>query len=276
MGLVRKIIGWSLILLSLLSVAAIIINFLASPTQQHTISNFLAGATVGIILFFIPLFVVGLELRKEPPTAPFRWGTIFFVTSLLRRGFYIHYRPIHNYTQWRFFWYFGYVALQAHNHETSLIEFKSLIDWIKNPQPGMYFLLHSGVDIVTSLISIILLYALVKKSRKLIRYLSLSLLLPFLGNLLYLLIGSPQVVLDSWFFYDFTQTPSYDFYNLVIRFGDFLMAASAIIFFRASRKVLVQAPPLPSFQFILCPNCGEMVSSTFSNCPHCNAPLPKP
>jgi len=42
------------------------------------------------------------------------------------------------------------------------------------------------------------------------------------------------------------------------------------------KRVKEVIPQQPSVQFIYCPICGRMISSTFSNCPHCNATLPKP
>jgi len=57
LGLVRKIIAWALILLSLL--------FLFASISLTAVKDY-GSAAVGIVLFFIPFFAAGLKLRKEP------------------------------------------------------------------------------------------------------------------------------------------------------------------------------------------------------------------
>jgi len=269
-----------MILSSLLFLFVLIVPlYLAVDPNKRSLSD--EHFAVGIILFFIPLFVGGLKLRKEPPPAgPFRrpkWGTAFFVIALLVRGM-----SVSN-SSFSLIWYFGSLNLPVGGSPTLV----TLNDWISTfstyPLDRQQ---RVAINMLVSFVSIVILYALARKSRKILRYLSLSLLLPLLGNLLITLAPNPSYFLNPsvflspgfwsfWFAYSFTGTS----YALSTRFGDFLMAASAIIFFRASRKVTVQAPPpqlpITSVQFVKCPNCGRQVSSTFSKCPHCNTALPK-
>jgi len=170
-------------------------------------------------------------------------------------------------------WYWGSLFIP---YRIGTISFTTIIDYISRfTQYNQATQIQYAINIVTFLASIILLYALARRSRRLLRYFALILLLPLMGNFILALNlptirnVNPSTILALWYYYSSDV--------LYIRFGDFLIAVSGIKLFRASKKIALPPvpPPGPSIQFIYCPNCGRMISSTFSNCPHCNATLPK-